>query len=155
MSESLPARSSRGLTSWFDRDPFRTLREEVDDVLSRFSTGWDAGGLTRERIPSIDLSETDNEIQVKMDVPGVKPDEIDIEVRDNTLRVSGEHKEEKEEKGKTFHHVERHAGSFSRAVTLPCAVNEERVTAESHEGVLTISLPKSEESKPRKVKVKG
>jgi len=155
MAKPLPARTSRGLTSWFEQDPFRALREEMDDMLTRFSTDWDGSWPTRERIPAIDLSETDTDVQVRMDLPGVKADEIDIEVRGDTLRISGEHKEEKEEKGKTFHRSERRAGSFTRAVTLPCAVNEEKVTAESREGVLMISLPKSEEAKARKVTVKG
>jgi HSP20 family protein len=127
----------------------------MNDVLSRFSTEGDGGWLTGERIPSLDLSETDGEIEVKMDVPGVKPDEIDIEVRADTLHVRGEHKEEKEEEGKTFHRTERRAGSFSRSVALPCAVDEERVTAECHDGILTISLPKTEDSRTRKVKVQG
>jgi HSP20 family protein len=155
MSKNLPAKTSRGLASWFERDPFRALREEMDDVLSRFSGGWEGGPLALERLPSLDLSETDNEIQVKVDLPGIKPDEIDIEVRGDVLRISGEHKEEKEEKGKTFHRIERRVGSFSRSVTLPCAVNEEKVSAESHDGVLTIKLTKSEEARTRKIKVKG
>ena len=79
----------------------------------------------------------------------------DIEVRADTLHVRGEHTEEREEKGKTFHRIERRAGSFSRSVALPCSVDEEKVTAECRDGVLTISLPKTEESKTRKVKVKG
>ena len=127
----------------------------MNELLSRFSSEDDGGWLTGERIPSLDLSETDGEIQVKLDVPGIKPDEIDIEVRGDTLHVRGEHKEEKEEKGKTFHRIERHTGSFSRSVALPCCVNEEKVIAECHDGVLTINLPKTEESKTRKVKVKG
>ncbi len=155
MSKSLPARTSQGLTSWFGRDPFTTLREEMNDMLSRFSTDGDGGWLTGERIPSLDLSETNGQIEVKMDVPGVKPDEIDIEVRADTLHIRGEHKEEKEEQGKTFHRIERRAGSFSRSVTLPCSVDEEKVTAECRDGILTIKLPKTEESRTRKVKVKG
>jgi HSP20 family protein len=71
------------------------------------------------------------------------------------LTVAGERKEEKEEKGKTFHRVERLYGNFSRSVTLPCSVNEEEVAAEYKDGVLTIKLPKAEEAKAHKIKVKG
>ena len=71
-----------------------------------------------------------------------------------TLHVSGEHKEEKEEKGKTFHRIERRSGSFSRSLTLPAAVKESQVTAESADGVLTINLPKVEVAKTQKITVK-
>jgi HSP20 family protein len=70
------------------------------------------------------------------------------------LTISGERKDEKEEKGKTFHRVERHYGSFSRSVTLPSAVAEDKVDAQYHDGVLTVTLQKTEEAKSKKIKVK-
>jgi HSP20 family protein len=90
-----------------------------------------------------------------MDIPGMEAKDIDIEVTGNTLNVSGERKEEKEEKGKTWHRIERKTGSFARSVTLPSAVMEEKVEAAYKDGVLTITLPKTEEAKTHKVKVKG
>jgi len=155
MPGTLPTRPSRGMTSWFGREPFQSLREEMNDLLSRFTSEGDGNWLIGEGIPSLDLAETDGDIEVKLDVPGIKPDEIDIEVRGDTLHISGEHKEEKEEKGKTYHRIERRTGSFSRSVALPCCVNEDKVTAECRDGILTINLPKTEESKTRKVTVKG
>jgi HSP20 family protein len=104
--------------------------------------------------PSIDLSETDDALQIRMDVPGLKAEEINIEVSGNTIRVSGEHKEQTEEKGKTFHRIERHTGAFSRSLTLPVAVKENLVTAETADGVLTVTLPKVEAAKTQKVAVK-
>jgi HSP20 family protein len=137
------------------RDLFREMREEMDDVLSRLSSRWGTDWLSEPRfVPSLDLSETDDALEVRMDVPGIKPDEVEIEVSGNTLRVSGERKEEKEEKGRTFHRVERSRGAFLRSITLPCAVREDKVQAEQHDGVLTITLPKCEEAKTHKIKVK-
>ena len=90
-----------------------------------------------------------------MDVPGLKPEEIEIQLNNGILTVSGERREEKEEKGKTFHRIERRHGSFSRSVTLPAAVAEDKVDAQCHDGVLTITLQKTEEAKSRKIKVKS
>jgi len=155
MNTELSTRISRRLAPFFSREPFHALQQEMDDLINRFSAGWNtewAGGVS---VPSIDLTETDKSVEVRMDLPGVKPEEISIEVSGNTLRVSGERKEEKEEKGKTYHRVERYSGTFARAITLPCAVKDERVDAECKDGVLTISLPKADEAKTHKIKVKG
>ena len=145
-SETAPARTTR--------DPFRILRDEFDSLISRF-TPWEPDWLSTSFTPSVDLSESDASLQVRMDVPGVKPDDIDIEVTGRTLRVSGERKEEKEEKGKTFHRIERRSGSFQRVVTLPCDVKDSHVDAHYDQGVLTITLPKNEKDKTHKIKVKN
>jgi len=112
---------------------------------------WSTGAM----MPAIDVSETDTAVDVRMDVPGVTAKDIDIQVNGNLLTVSGERNEEKEEKGKTFHRIERSYGNFSRSITMPCAVAENEVAAEYNDGVLTIKLPKKEESKAHKIKVKG
>lgn len=137
----------------FYRSPLVDLQQEIDQLVSRFKSDWN-GDISQEMLmPSLDLSETDDSLQVRMDVPGIKANEINIEVSGNTIRISGAHKEEKEEKGKTFHRVERRSGSFSRTLALPAAVKEEKVTAECKDGVLTITLPKTEVAKKQKVKV--
>jgi HSP20 family protein len=140
----------------FSRDPFRALQDEMDQMLSRFSEGWTSEGIAEGAVvPSLDLSETDGEVQLTVDVPGMKPEEIDVEVTGQRVRIRGEHKEEKEEKGRTYHRIERRSGSVFRSVELPCAVKEDKVVAEYKDGVLKVTLPKSEEAKTRKVKVKG
>ena len=106
-------------------------------------------------LPSLDMSETANTIEVRVDVPGMKAEEIDVQLTNGVLTVSGERKEEKEEKGKTFHRVERRDGSFSRSVTLPSAVAEDKVDAQYKDGVLCITLHKTEEAKSRKITVKS
>jgi HSP20 family protein len=113
--------------------------------------GWLSGAAA----PALDMSETETAVDVRMDLPGITAKDIDIQVNGNLLTVSGERKEEKEEKGKMFHRVERSYGGFSRTVRLPCAVNESEVAAEYKDGVLTIKLPKTEELKAHKIKVKG
>jgi len=152
----IPRRLSRALRARIGRDPFRALQDEMDEMLSRFSENWTGEGVAEAAsVPSLDLSETDGDVQLTVDVPGMKPEEIDVEVTGQTVRIRGEHKEEKEEKGRTYHRIERRSGSIFRSVELPCAVKEDKVVAEYKEGVLKVTLPKSEESKSHKVKIKA
>ena len=103
----------------------------------------------------MDLSETDGALQIRLDLPGVDPKDIDIQVSGNQLTIAGERNEKQEEKRETFHRIERRAGRFSRSVTLPCAVDEETIDANYHDGVLKISVPKSEDCKARRIEVKA
>lgn len=135
--------------------PFHALREEFDQMFKHLAPDWEAKWLTSEFSPACDLSETADAYQVRMDVPGMKPEDITVQVTGDSVRISGERKEEKEEKEKTYHRVERRSGSFCEALTLPGAVNEEKVQAEFHDGVLTVTLPKSEATRTRTVKVKA
>jgi HSP20 family protein len=129
--------------------------EEIEDAVSRMWDNGNGGWPWGTSVPSIDVSETDKSVEVKLDVPGVKAKEIDIQLNGNLLTVSGERKEEEEKKGKTFHRIERRYGSFSRSVTLPCPVQEDEVAAEYRDGVLSITLPKTEEAKSKKITVKS
>jgi HSP20 family protein len=134
--------------------PFEVLRQEFDYLFGRLANDWDGKWLTGEFKAACDLSETAEAFQIRMDVPGIKPDEITVQVTGDTVHVSGERKEEKEEKGKTYHRVERRSGKFAETIVLPGTVNDEKAQAEFHDGVLTITLPKTEASKTRTVKVK-
>lgn len=138
------------------RSPLASLRQEFDDLIARFWDGeaeknWFAGSFA----PSIDLVEADNAFELRMDIPGMDAKDIDVQVHGNTVTVSGQRKEEKEEKGKTYHRVERRNGSFSRTLSLPCNVNDDEVAADYVKGVLTVKLPKSEDARSKKVAVKG
>lgn len=106
-------------------------------------------------MPSMDLAETDSEFQVRLDVPGFKADQIEIEVVNNSLRIKGEYEEEKEDKHKTYHRVERHSASFSRVISLPGGVVEDKVIAECENGILTVKLPKADVAKMQRIKVKA
>jgi HSP20 family protein len=155
MAGQLATRRPGALSSLWRRDPLTALRDELNALRSQMwgdgGEGWFAGGIA----PSVDLSETDNSVEVRMDLPGVKAKDIDIQVNGQMLTVSAQREEEREEKGRTFHRIERQSGSYSRSLTLPCAVNESEVAAEYHDGVLSITLPKTEESKGHKIEVKG
>jgi len=132
-----------------------SLRHEMQDLLGRFwgepQDAWWSGQIA----PPVDLAETDNAFEVRMDVPAMNAKDFEIHVNGNVVTIGGERKEEKEEKGKTWHRVERRTGKFSRTMTLPCNVNEDEVAAEYTGGVLSVKLPKSEEARPKKVVVKG
>ena len=153
----MSALTRTGSRSLFPRHPFTSLSREIDDLLSRFSEGWESDWPMLQRVPSLDLVESNGNLEVKMDVPGMKPEEIDIEVMGDTLTITGKHEEEKkeEDKEKRYHRIERRSGSFQRAVTLPCAVKEGEVSAEYKEGVLTVTLPKTDEAKSRHIEIKS
>lgn len=106
---------------------------------------------------AMDVAETDQAFEVKLDLPGVKANEVDIQIDNNTLTVRGERSEEKEEKDekRQFHRIERSSGSFSRSIVLPTKVNEDETVAEFKDGVLTITVPKTEDSRPRKISIKS
>lgn len=154
MGTGLTTRPNASLQNFFEIQPFRALQEEVDDLLSRFAGDWEGSPLAGRLIPTVDMSETASTIEVRMDIPGMKAEEIDIELTGNQLRVKGERKESREEKGRNWHRTERRQGKFSRSMTLPCGVREKDVTTEFKDGVLTLTLPKSEESRTHKIAVK-
>jgi HSP20 family protein len=132
------------------------VRDELDRMVeslwnSRFGLENLSG--TGQWLPRLDMSETDTAVVVNVDVPGIDPKQIDISVTGDTLTIRGERQEEKETKGKTFHRLERSYGSFCRSVGLPTSVDVDKIKATAKEGVLTITLPKREEVRPRQIKV--
>jgi HSP20 family protein len=158
MDTKLAKRSRPGLlASWFKRDPFHLIREDFDQMMSRLAEEWDGNGApeSRAHLPSINVSETDKQLELTVDLPGITPEEVDLEISGNVLRVSGEHQEEQKEEGKHYHRVERTSGSFYRTIELPCAIDESQVVAECKNGVLTVTLPKAEPAVTRKVQVNG
>ena len=138
-------------------DPWTALRQEMNDLFAGFWNG-NAGGpgvMSPAFAPSLDLAEKDNCYELHIDVPGMEAKDLDIQVHGNTVTVSGNRKEEKEDKGKTYHRVERRSGSFSRTITLPCEVDTKEVAAEYTNGVLNVVLPKCEKAKPSKISIKS
>lgn len=157
MSFSLLPRQNTGMTPFFVGGPIASLREEMDELFSRFwsGAGSNGGGLVSAGWPSLDVSETDAEIQIKLDAPGMKAEELDIEITGDLVTISGTHAETQEESGRKFHRVERRRGTFERAVRLPCTVDERKVDAQCRDGVLTVTLAKTEDTKTHKIRVKG
>ena len=140
-------------------DPFREL-EEMSDRLNRvFSrpalrTNGKENLTVADWIPTVDISETDGEYLIKAELPEVKKEDVKVTVENGVLTLQGERRQEKEEKGKKFHRVERSYGSFVRSFTLPESVEESGVKAEYKDGVLNLHLPKSEKVKPKAIEVK-
>ena len=147
----------RSMIPWRERLPLSLPRfeNEMEDLMERFfGDGGEEWGLTRFT-PSVNLSETEEGFEVSAELPGLKPEEVTVEWKDGNLWISGEKKEEKEEKGKTYHRIERRHGEFRRVIRLPGAVEEGKVEAKFEKGVLKIAVPKSEEVKPKKIPVKS
>jgi HSP20 family protein len=114
--------------------------------------GWPA---IEKFVPEANIAETEKAVEVTLELPGMKPEEIHIELHDGELWITGEKKEEKEEKGKTFHRIERRAGAFRRVLPMPAAVEEAKVEAAYNNGVLRITLPKTVEARRKEIPVKG
>ena len=153
MTQTTTIEAQRTLTSPTRHHPFVTLRDEMDDLLSRFFGGQD-GWFSGRMFLFADVVETDTAFEVTLDLPGVDPEKVDVHVSGNVLTVRGERPDKKPESDKVTHRLERRKGAFSRSVTLPCAVVDDEVAAEYKDGVLTITLPKCEEARSRKIAVK-
>jgi len=143
------------LTRW---DPFREL-EDMSSRLNRIfgqplTTRPEGGESFADWTPAIDVQETDTEYLVKADLPDVKRDDVKISVQDGVLAVEGERKQEQEEKGKTFHRIERSYGKFVRRLLVPTDVDQTKVAADFKDGVLNVHLPKSPIATPRTIDVK-
>jgi HSP20 family protein len=154
MATALSTLGRGTLTPWFRRGPLSAFRD-IEDTLERLWRDEGDGWGSQMIAPPLDMSETEDTISLRMDLPGVAPNEIDVQVSGNQLTVSGERKEEQEENGKTFHRIERRYGRFSRAVILPCEVQDDKVEAKYQDGVLQINLPKTAEATARRIEVKS
>ena len=147
------------MTALLRWDPFREL-EEMSDRLNRVfarpttRTNGKETMIVADWTPTVDISETDGEYQIKAEIPDVKKEDVKVTLEDGVLTIQGERKQEKEEKGKKYHRVERSYGSFVRSFSLPDLIDEEKVKAEFKDGVLNLHLPKSEKAKPRAIEVK-
>jgi HSP20 family protein len=146
------------LMTWRGNGLMDQMRREMDDVFRRFFVA-PAEAEGPEGIaawaPRIDIEETDKALVVKADLPGVEPKDVEVTVQDNTLFLKGEKREQREEKGKNYHRIERSVGRFFRAVPLPAGVDAENVSAAGGKGVLTITIPKKAIAQPKRVAVKA
>lgn len=134
-----------------------SLQNEINRMFDQFFRGWDFSGFVQEAgtwSPSIDLSETDDNIVVKAEIPGIDPKEVNISIQENNLILKGEKKEEKEEKGKNYYRMERRYGKFSRSIELPASVDIDKINAVCKNGIIEITLPKKEEVRPKQISVK-
>ena len=151
------------LVPWRQRSLFPTtdrfsrlvnrMEGEMEDLLDRF---WvpEEGPLARSFSPTVDLVEAENQFEVTVDLPGLKPEEVEVELKNGDLWIAGKREEEKEDKGKTYHRIERRHGEFRRVLPLPATINAEKIEAKFDNGVLKIIVPKTEEAKAKHIEVK-
>jgi HSP20 family protein len=137
---------------WKPIDEVDRLRQEVDSLFGSFLSGTEP--FFSRVYPALNLSEKENNLLVRAELPGVKPESLDISVVEGRLQISGERKIDVEEQNIGYHRREREAGFFRRTIALPTRVDPGKVSASMKNGVLTITLPKSEEAKPKKITVK-
>lgn len=147
----------------FDLLPFKrrsgvpNVFSEMDDMVKRMWYGFPFHDMQEDLevgwSPRLDVSETDTALEVVADLPGMEKKDINVTLEDDLLIIQGERKEEKEEKGKKFHTIERRSGSFYRALRLPMEVVSDKIEAAFKDGVLTLKLPKSKESKKKAAQI--
>lgn len=146
---------SKNLVRW---DPFREMSSLRDDMERLFDSVY--GRYPRERseiswAPPLDIEETENSIVIRAEIPGMKKDDIKISLTGDTLCISGERRHEAEQKDKTFHRIERAYGRFMRTLILPTDLDGSKVKAGYKDGVLELSLPKSEKARAREIAIEG
>ena len=137
-------------------EPFRSsnsLQEHFNGLVESAYPGRSSESSVTTWAPAVDIQETENELVLKADLPGLDEKDIDVRIENNTLTVRGERKFEKQVSEDNYLRVERSYGSFSRSFTLPNTINTEAIRAEYKNGVLTVQMPKRAESKPKQVKV--
>lgn len=148
----------RSLTPyWTTRNLVSDLFDEMDDYFSNVNRDWPSARTYDEQSfgPSCEISEADDHYSLSMDIPGMRQEDIKIEVHNNTLVISGERKREKAaDKNERVQRYERSYGSFKRSFTLPTTVQDDKIEARYENGVLDLYLPKVAESKPRQIEIK-
>jgi HSP20 family protein len=147
MRSLMPWRRTGGLL-----EPFRL---EMEELFEKFFAPEEGINGARAWAPRVDVEETDKEILVKADLPGVDPKDVEVTMAEGALILRGEKKEVKEEKKKSYHRIERFVGTFYRTIPLPAGADAEKITATSAKGVITVTIPKKVEALPKKVAVKA
>jgi HSP20 family protein len=154
------------LTRWQQPDfwvsPLRrvtTLRDQVDNLFNMAfgrlagANGENSSPLMEGWFPAVDVYEDKDSLMVKAELPGLKKEDIEISLHDGYLNLSGERKHEEKREGAQLYRSERWVGRFQRSISLPCGVEADKITATYNEGVLTVSLPKAEEAKPKHIPI--
>jgi len=123
-----------------------SLQDELDQLFEAPMTAW---------APALDVREDKESFSIRVELPGMKREDIEVALQNGALVISGERKEEKIHEGTEVHRQERFYGKFSRALTLPAAVTGDKVKAQYKDGILTVTLPKAEEAKPKAITISG
>lgn len=139
-------------------DPFRdlvTLREKMNRLFEEAFTsrGEEKDLVASTWTPSVDIYETESDLVLTAEVPGIDENDVEIKIEDNTLTIKGDRNFEKETKEENYHRIERSYGSFYRSFTLPRNIDQDKIKAENENGILKVIMPKKPELKPKKVKI--
>jgi HSP20 family protein len=145
---------SRRRETPFELSGIARLNRMLDEALGGWMGGLPRGGaLTSDWLPPCDITEDDRSIRLQLELPGVKPEDIHLSIEDNVLSVRGEKRQIAEERNERVHRYERSYGVFERTFTLPSTVDTGSIEADFDQGILTVSIPKSERAKPREIRV--
>jgi len=141
------------LVRWDPSPEMDSLQSEVNRLFDAFFGGKPTTGGLRRWVPPMDLVETEGHLVLRGDLPGLDSEDVNIEVKDGVLTVSGERKPEHQEQTDGFYRVERAFGTFSRSMSLPARIDADGITATFDKGVLEVRIPKPEEHKPHRVEI--
>jgi HSP20 family protein len=148
----IPIGRSRDLTRR-DVTPFMSLQREIDRLFEDFTRGFPSFG-AQELMPAMDVTESEKEIEISAELPGLEEKDVQINVADNVLSIRGEKKTERDDKSKDYHLVERSYGSFYRTLELPSGVDPDKIKASISKGVLKVVVPKPAPAQAKKIEVK-
>jgi HSP20 family protein len=143
------------------RDPFfelTSLQDRLNQLFNQTFGGFEGFGsehplMSTELLPPVDIMETEHDIILKAEIPGVKEEDLKITLDNNVLTITGERKFKEEDKKENFHRIERRYGKFTRSFTLPTRVDPQNVNATFDNGILALTLPKKEEFKPKEITI--
>ena len=141
------------LVRWMPRRDLVSMQHEINKMFNSFFGGESTEDVETNWTPRLDVVEDKDHYTVKLDLPGMRKDDVKITLRENVLNVRGERVEEVKREADTYHIVERRFGKFSRSLTLPTNVKADKIEAKMVEGVLTVTLPKAEDAKPREITI--
>jgi HSP20 family protein len=137
-------------------DLFASLQREIDRVFESFGRGWPSfRALNTDLAPRMDVAETDKDVEITAELPGLEEKDVQVNIADNVLTIKGEKKAEKEQKEKNYHTIERSYGSFYRAINLPTGINTDAIKATLANGVLKVVVPKPAAAQAKKIEVKS
>jgi HSP20 family protein len=145
------------IVGWNPLNDVSLLQNQMNRLFDSALKGWTSGdsGGTTSWVPAADIYETDDDLVVNLDLPGVNPKVVDVRVENNVLTIRGERQFDQKQNSENYHRVERSYGPFGRSFTLSTSVNAEKIRATYESGVLTIVMPKAEAAKPRRIQITG
>lgn len=152
----IPVGTQRAAVSRRETNPFSLLQQEIDRLFEGVARNIPGiPGFATTTMPNMDISETDKVIEITAELPGLEKKDVELNLAENLLTIRGEKKNEREEKNKDYHLVERSYGSFSRSVELPTGVKVEDITAEIANGVLKVTVPKPAPKQTKQIEIKS